>query len=127
MCEVVRDIGYVAKDQAEREEIGFTADACQVDCRIHAQSPHISQGVDGPGVFPPSVYKFGVASLPIGLLTVSSDTLGEKDIRDLAYFTVRPQMASIPWHLDAAGIGGEGPTDHGVPRSTTYVGVVSSL
>src|SRR5919106_644626 len=48
------------------------------------------------GVFPPSVYKFGVASLPIGLLAVSSDSMSEKEIRDLAYFTVRPQMASIP-------------------------------
>ncbi len=47
--DVIRDIGYVAKDQAEREEIGFTADACQVDCRIHAQSQHISQGVDTGG------------------------------------------------------------------------------
>jgi S-adenosylmethionine synthetase len=44
--EVIREIGYVAKDRAEQEEIGFTADMCQVDCRIHAQSPHISQGVD---------------------------------------------------------------------------------
>ncbi|MFO0806810.1 MAG: methionine adenosyltransferase [Gemmataceae bacterium] len=47
--DVIREIGYVAKDQAERDEIGFTADACQVDCRIHAQSPHISQGVDVGG------------------------------------------------------------------------------
>jgi S-adenosylmethionine synthetase len=47
--DVIREIGYVAKDAAEREEIGFTADNCQVDCRIHAQSPHISQGVDGGG------------------------------------------------------------------------------
>ena len=47
--EVIREIGYVAKDEKEREEIGFTADACQVDCRIHAQSPHISQGVDVGG------------------------------------------------------------------------------
>jgi S-adenosylmethionine synthetase len=47
--EVIREIGYVAKDQVEREEIGFTADSCQVDCRIHAQSPHISQGVDVGG------------------------------------------------------------------------------
>ena len=47
--EVVREIGYVAADDAEREEIGFTADACQVDCRVHAQSPHISQGVDVGG------------------------------------------------------------------------------
>jgi len=48
-----------------------------------------------PGVFPPSVYKFGVASLPIGLLTVSSETLSEKEMRDIAYFNVRPQLASI--------------------------------
>ncbi|QDU18801.1 methionine adenosyltransferase [Urbifossiella limnaea] len=47
--EVITEIGYVAKDQAERDEIGFTADNCQVDCRVHAQSPHISQGVDTGG------------------------------------------------------------------------------
>src|SRR4029453_6801186 len=47
--DVIREIGYVAKDRAEGEESGFTADSCQVDCRIHAQSPHISQGVDGGG------------------------------------------------------------------------------
>lgn len=47
--EVVTDIGYVAKDEKEREEIGFTADAVQVNCLIHAQSPHISQGVDVGG------------------------------------------------------------------------------
>jgi S-adenosylmethionine synthetase len=47
--DVITEIGYTAKDQAEREEIGFTADSCQVDCRIHAQSPHISQGVDVGG------------------------------------------------------------------------------
>jgi multidrug efflux pump subunit AcrB len=60
-----------------------------------------------PGVFPPSVYKFGVASLPIGLLTVSSDTLSEKDMRDLAYFTVRPQMASIPGISAPPTLGGK--------------------
>ena len=37
---VVRDIGYV--DPA----IGFAADTCQVDIRIHSQSPDIAQGVD---------------------------------------------------------------------------------
>src|SRR6516165_5756481 len=47
--DVIREIGYVAKDEKEREEIGFTADSCQVDCRIHAQSPHIAQGVDVGG------------------------------------------------------------------------------
>jgi S-adenosylmethionine synthetase len=37
---VVRDIGYVDP------EIGFAADSCQVDIRIHSQSPDIAQGVD---------------------------------------------------------------------------------
>lgn len=59
------------------------------------------------GVFPPSVYKFGVASLPIGLLTVSSDTLSEKEMRDIAYFTVRPQMASIPGISTPPVLGGK--------------------
>jgi S-adenosylmethionine synthetase len=41
--ETVAEIGYV--DPA----IGFAADTCQVDCRIHAQSPHIAMGVDTGG------------------------------------------------------------------------------
>jgi S-adenosylmethionine synthetase len=41
--DVIRDIGYVDP------EIGFAADTCQVDCRIHAQSPNIAQGVDVGG------------------------------------------------------------------------------
>ncbi len=41
--DTVREIGYT--DPA----IGFAADTCQVDCRIHTQSPHISQGVDTGG------------------------------------------------------------------------------
>ena len=42
-----REIGYVARTASR--EIGFAADTCQVDCRIHAQCPHISQGVDTGG------------------------------------------------------------------------------
>ncbi len=41
--EVIREIGYVDPN------IGFAADTCQIDCRIHAQSPNISQGVDSGG------------------------------------------------------------------------------
>jgi S-adenosylmethionine synthetase len=47
--EVVTDIGYVGKDDAEKDEIGFTADRVQVQSVFHAQSPHISQGVDTGG------------------------------------------------------------------------------
>jgi S-adenosylmethionine synthetase len=41
--EVIRDIGYVDP------EVGFAADTCQVDCRVHSQSPHIAMGVDHGG------------------------------------------------------------------------------
>lgn len=48
------------------------------------------------GIFPPIIIKFGAASLPITNVTVSSESLGEKEVRDLAYFGVRPQLGSVP-------------------------------
>jgi CzcA family heavy metal efflux pump len=48
------------------------------------------------GVFPPIIIKFGASSLPIANVTVSSDTLNEKDVRDQAYFGVRPQLGNVP-------------------------------
>ena len=60
-----------------------------------------------PGVYPPSVYKFGVASLPIGFLSINSENLGPKEIRDLAYFTVRNQIASIPGISFGPPLGGK--------------------
>jgi S-adenosylmethionine synthetase len=41
--DVVKDIGYTDPN------VGFAADTCQVDCRVHAQSPHIAMGVDVGG------------------------------------------------------------------------------
>jgi S-adenosylmethionine synthetase len=41
--QVVRDIGYTSDD------IGFNADTCQVDVKIHSQSPDIAMGVDREG------------------------------------------------------------------------------
>ncbi|MGE0278217.1 MAG: efflux RND transporter permease subunit [Nitrospiraceae bacterium] len=60
-----------------------------------------------PGVFPPSVFKFGAASLPIGLLSISSDSLTAKQMRDLAYFTVRNQIASVPGIAFGTPLGGQ--------------------
>ena len=74
-----------------------------------------------PGVFPPSVYKFGVASLPIGLLTVVA-IRWEK--RTFAIWLI--SQCGRKWRPFPASrrrrYWGEGPTDHGLPRSTTYVG-----
>ncbi|HAP41147.1 MAG TPA: AcrB/AcrD/AcrF family protein, partial [Nitrospira sp.] len=60
-----------------------------------------------PGVYPPSVFKFGVSSLPIGHLSISSETLGPKEIRDLAYFNVRNQIATIPGISFGPPLGGK--------------------
>jgi len=59
-----------------------------------------------PGVFPPIIVKFGAATLPIGVLTASSEGLGEKDVRDKAYYNVRPQLATVPGIFVAPSFGG---------------------
>jgi multidrug efflux pump subunit AcrB len=48
------------------------------------------------GVFPPIIIKFGAASLPIAVQTTSSATMSEKEVRDLAYVNVRPQLGHVP-------------------------------
>ena len=45
--------------------------------------------------------------MPIGLLSISSDQLGAKEIRDLAYFNVRNQIASIPGISFGPPLGGK--------------------
>src|SRR5713101_1903293 len=47
------------------------------------------------GMFPPTIIKFGATNLPIANLTLSSNTLSEKEVRDLAYFSVRPQLGTV--------------------------------
>ena len=59
-----------------------------------------------PGVNPPVIIKFGAASLPIGVLTGSSESASEKVVRDTAYYKVRPQMANIPGIFVAPSFGG---------------------
>ena len=58
------------------------------------------------GMFPPTIIKFGASSLPIAQLTVSSPSLSEKEVRDLAYFTVRPQLAVVPGSAPLPPVGG---------------------
>src|SRR5207245_3532965 len=47
------------------------------------------------GMFPPTIIKFGAPNLPIANLTLDSATLSEKEVRDLAYFSVRPQLGTV--------------------------------
>jgi len=49
-----------------------------------------------PGTLPPVVLKFDTSSLPVCLVTVGGEGFNETQMRDLAQFSVRNQMASVP-------------------------------
>ena len=49
-----------------------------------------------PGTLPPVVLKFDASSLPVCLVTFKGEGLNETSLRDLAQFTVRNQVASVP-------------------------------
>lgn len=48
-----------------------------------------------PGTLPPVVLKFDASSLPVCLVTVGGEGFNDTQLRDLAQFTVRNQMASV--------------------------------
>ena len=49
-----------------------------------------------PGTLPPIVLKFDASSLPVCLVTFKGEGLNETQLRDLAQFQVRNQVASVP-------------------------------
>jgi multidrug efflux pump subunit AcrB len=49
-----------------------------------------------PGTLPPIVLKFDASSLPVCLVTFKGDGLNETQLRDIAQFNVRNQIASVP-------------------------------
>ena len=49
-----------------------------------------------PGTLPPVVLKFDASSLPVCLVTVKGEGLDETQLRDLAQFQVRNQIAGVP-------------------------------
>ena len=49
-----------------------------------------------PGTLPPVVLKFDASSLPVCLITLKGDGLNETQLRDLAQYNVRNQVANIP-------------------------------
>jgi multidrug efflux pump subunit AcrB len=49
-----------------------------------------------PGTLPPIVLKFDASSLPVCLVSVGGEGFNETQLRDLAQFTVRNQMAAVP-------------------------------
>src|ERR1700685_4201054 len=49
-----------------------------------------------PGTLPPVVLKFDASSLPVCLVTIKGEGLGETRLKDLAQFQVRDQIANVP-------------------------------
>ncbi len=49
-----------------------------------------------PGTLPPVVLKFDASSLPVCLITLKGEGLGESKLRDLGQFNVRNQVANVP-------------------------------
>lgn len=48
-----------------------------------------------PGTLPPVVLKFDSSSLPVCLITVKGEGLGEAELRDIARYTIRNQVAGV--------------------------------
>ncbi len=48
-----------------------------------------------PGVLQPFVVKFDVSNIPVAFVTVSSDSLDERALYDLAFNTIAPQLEQI--------------------------------
>ena len=49
-----------------------------------------------PGIQQPFVIKFDITSIPVVSVAVASDLLDEKQLYDLAYNTIEPQLERIP-------------------------------
>jgi hydrophobe/amphiphile efflux-1 (HAE1) family protein len=60
-----------------------------------------------PGIQQPFVLKFDISGIPIVSVTVSSDDLDEKQLYDLAYNTVEPQLERLPGVASATVAGGK--------------------
>jgi CzcA family heavy metal efflux pump len=58
-----------------------------------------------PGIQQPFVLKFDITNIPIVSVTVGSDDLDEKQLYDLAYNTIEPQLERIPG-VASASVGG---------------------
>jgi multidrug efflux pump subunit AcrB len=61
-----------------------------------------------PGTIPPMVMPYDpTATIPLASLAVSSDTLGESDVYDVAYFNIRSMLSGIKGVIAPAVCGGK--------------------
>lgn len=60
-----------------------------------------------PGVGQPLILKFDIANIPVIQLTATSDELGERELYDLAYNVIEPQLERLPGVANATVSGGK--------------------
>src|SRR5512145_465723 len=60
-----------------------------------------------PGIQQPFILKFDITNIPVAQVTVNSDELDEKQLRDLAYNTIEPQIERIQGVASASVAGGQ--------------------
>src|SRR5207244_10680719 len=60
-----------------------------------------------PGTLPPVVLRFDASSLPACLVTVQGEGLSETQLRDLAQYNVRNQIATVPGAAIPQAFGGK--------------------
>ena len=72
-----------------------------------------------PGIQQPFIIKFDITNIPVVTVAVSSDGLDERQLYDLAYNTIEPQIERIPG-VASANVGGrQDPRDRGARSSAT--------
>ena len=49
-----------------------------------------------PGTLPPIVLKFDASSLPVCLITLKGEGMGETELRDIGHYVIRNQIAGVP-------------------------------
>ena len=68
-----------------------------------------------PGTIPPMVMPFDpTASVPLALVTVSSPSMTEKELYDIAYFELRNRLQSIGGVIAPAEVHGGGNQDDAI-------------
>ena len=70
-----------------------------------------------PGTLPPVVLNFDASNLPVCLITVEGKGLNETQLKDLAQFEIRNQVASVPGASVPQPYGGTYRQIHGLRRS----------
>jgi len=60
-----------------------------------------------PGIQQPFIIKFDITNIPVVSIAISSDSLDEKQLYDLAYNTIEPQIERIPGVASATVGGGK--------------------